>query len=48
VYENQVNSIDKDTKAPKKNKRSVNILFILILACWLLLLFVYEVVKGPG
>jgi energy-coupling factor transporter transmembrane protein EcfT len=36
------------TTLPEKNKRSVDILFILILCCWLLLLYFYGGAKAPG
>jgi len=48
MQENRDNADKMDTKLPESNKRSVNILFILILVCWLLLLYFYGVVKGPG
>jgi len=48
IQENPGESADVATKLPEKNKRSSNILFILILGCWLLLLYLYGGIKGPG
>jgi hypothetical protein len=48
VQENREKADEKDTKLPESNKQSVNFLFILILVCWLLLLYFYGRAKGPG
>ena len=41
-------SNSEDARPPEPKKRSVNVLLILIVACWLLFLYVFGGVKGPG
>jgi hypothetical protein len=48
MQENIEKNADIYTTPPEKNKRSVDIPFILILGCWLLLLYFFGGIKSPG
>jgi hypothetical protein len=48
MRENTGKSADIYTALPENKKQSVDILFILILGCWLLLLYFYGGIKSPG
>lgn len=37
-----------DRRPAEPKKKPANVLLILIVACWLLFLFVYGGIKGPG
>jgi hypothetical protein len=41
-------SNNDEIRPPEPKKRSVNVLLILIVACWLIFLYIFGGIKGPG